>query len=276
MLNYKYTIRTEDETVMSNTLEFQGDYCWIEDLKTLYRILEKDSDLQPDAIFIENGCHTYNLCKLGRFENSEKAFFVIAYNTARMTQAMKELQNLADSLTGNTENDDMLPEKLKTPKTYLACYMFNYFGGDSVGDKVIDGATIDIAFRPYKNEKLVQFCNEEETRAYFTFPSRIIDGGRKETVYLSDLVNVSYDRDKCYIVTRNDELIKMVCDYFGWDRINIEVEDVSLSYKESEYMSAIYQCGKEIFEEFLLSHSDDFDIADNLNAQCPTYGWTEC
>lgn len=42
-------------------------------------------------------------------------------------------------------------------KTYVANYLFNYFGGDKVGDKLIRGATIDVAIRPYKNGKLIQF-----------------------------------------------------------------------------------------------------------------------
>lgn len=33
-------------------------------------------------------------------------------------------------------------------KTYVANYLFNYFGGDKVGDKLIRGATIDVAIRP--------------------------------------------------------------------------------------------------------------------------------
>lgn len=42
-------------------------------------------------------------------------------------------------------------------KTYVANYLFNYFGEDKVGDKLIRGATIDVAIRPYKNGKLIQF-----------------------------------------------------------------------------------------------------------------------
>lgn len=274
MSNSKYTIETEKETVLTNMLELQGNYCWIEDFKTLYRILENDSDLQPDAIVIENGSLIYNMCEVGKFDNSQKAFHVMAYNTSRMMEALNQLRVFDEEYAESPDNN-RLPEKLESPKTFLACYMFNYFGRDTVGDKVIDGAFIDVAFRPYKNGKLVQFYSEEETCAYFTTPSRIIDGGRKEKVYLADLVNVSYDHDNYYKVTRNDELIKMVCDYFGWDRIDIEVEDVSLSYMECEYMSSIYECGKEIFEKFLQSHSDDFDITDNQNAQCPAYGWAE-
>lgn len=35
-------------------------------------------------------------------------------------------------------------------KTYVANYLFNFFGGDKVGDKLIRGATIDVTIRPYK------------------------------------------------------------------------------------------------------------------------------
>lgn len=39
-------------------------------------------------------------------------------------------------------------KNVKMAKTYVANYLFNYFGEDKVGDKLIRGATIDVAIRP--------------------------------------------------------------------------------------------------------------------------------
>lgn len=94
---YKYKIRTEKETVMTNALEFGENYCWVEDLKTLYRILEEDNDSQPDAVVFINDCHTYSLCKVGEFEDSEKAFYILAYDTAKMMKIVKELKDFLQS-----------------------------------------------------------------------------------------------------------------------------------------------------------------------------------
>lgn len=93
------------------------------------------------------------------------------------------------------EEDDMNTENSNDtrPRVYTANFLFNYFGGDYVGDKKIVGAGVDVAFRPYKKGQLVKFCSEKET--YFTIEkeSRII-GIRKEEIYLQDAVNVSFDR----------------------------------------------------------------------------------
>lgn len=275
VMTYKYTIRTENESVFTNLLEFKDTFCWIEELKALYRVLEEDSDLQPDAIAFENERQLYRLCKIGNFKSNEMAFDVMKYNAVKVAESLKEMETLYGDLM-KTEDDSLSAcKKLESPKTYLACYMFLYFGGDIFDGKVIDGAGIDVAFRPYKNGMLVQFHSEAETCFEVVNPSRIIECGRKETIYFSDLVQVSYSRRNCYKLVVDEELTKMMCDHFGWDRIDIQVESFSLSYKESEYMSSVFECSRDVFEDFLKAHPDDFDITDNKNAQCPAYGWVE-
>ena len=48
-----------------------------------------------------------------------------------------------------------------------------------------------------------------------------------------------------------------------------------LDYEERKYVSAPWYCGKDTFERFLSSHKEDFDISDNRNAQCSSYGWLD-
>lgn len=184
-----------------------------------------------------------------------------------LNESLKELDKIDEDIEANAENSE--------PKTYLACYMFNYFGGDKIDDKVIDGAGINVAFRPYKNGKLIQFFSEKDTYYEVIEPSRILTSGRKKTIYLTDAVTVSYDREDGYKLIIDTELVERICQHFGWDKLCIEVHDVCLYYMESNFISNVYECERDVFQQFLKEHADDFDISDNRIAQCPGYGWTE-
>lgn len=45
--------------------------------------------------------------------------------------------------------------------------------------------------------------------------------------------------------------------------------------KKKEYFFESWDCGKEIFDKFILSHIEDFDISDNVHAQIPAYSWLD-
>lgn len=266
-MGYAYTIRTEDETIFTNILEIQGNFCWVKELKTLFRIVDNECGLQPDAVVFVNEDTLHNLYRVGKFKDSKAAFSCMDHNTEILHKAMKELAEMPETQT--------FPKILESPKTYCACYMFNYFGGEKVGDKMIDGAGIYVAFRPYKDGKLIQFRSEKETYFSETITSRLIGPGRKKNIYFSDAVEVSYDRENCYQIDVNQELVKIICDHFGWDRLSIEVESVCLYYTARKYISEEFQCGNDVFERFLKEHQDDFDISDNRSAQCPGYCWVK-
>ena len=163
-------------------------------------------------------------------------------------------------------------DPLTKPKTYVANYLFNYFGGDKVGERVIVGAGIDVAFRPYKNGNLVQFQSEKETYFSQELPSKEV-GISKRKRYLSDAVTVSFDRDNCFKLEINPFITKEICNHFGWDSIFIEVADVELDYMKNPWLADLWYCGEEIFTKFIKEHVDDFDISDNIIAQCPSYSW---
>lgn len=141
-------------------------------------------------------------------------------------------------------------------KTYVANYLFNYFGGDKVGDKLIRGATIDVAIRPYKNGKLIQFDPKTDPELF-------------------EIVDVSFDKSNIYKIKIHDGLEKNMCNRLGWDKITCEVVNYDLIYEKKEYFFESWDCGKEIFDKFILSHIEDFDISDNVHAQSPSYSWLD-
>lgn len=120
----------------------------------------------------------------------------------------------------------------------------------------------------------MKFCSEKET--YFTAEkkSRII-GIRKEKIYFKDAVSVSFDQEKLVKLTIHKDVVRAICEHFGWDKMDISITDYELDYKEREYVSAPWYCGKDIFVSFLSSHKEEFDIPDNWNAQRPSYGWLD-
>lgn len=121
---------------------------------------------------------------------------------------------------------------------------------------------------------VVKFCSEKET--YFTIEkeSRII-GIRKEKIYLKDAVSVSFDREKLVKLTIHKDVVRTICEHFGWDKLDISISEYELDYEERKYVSTLWYCGKDTFERFLSSHKEGFDISDNRNAQCPAYGWID-
>ena len=276
----KYTIRTEAETIFTDKVKMleKSDmnitYIYVEENHILYRILNgNETELQPDALLLCNEDGTEKrMCQYAHFKNAQDAFGCVRYNTKRAEEILEALQ----SIERPDEEDDMNTENSNDtrPRVYTASFLFNYFGGDYVGDKKIVGAGVDVAFRPYKKGQLVKFCSEKET--YFTIEkeSRII-GIRKEEIYLQDAVNVSFDREKLVKLTIHKDVVRTICEHFGWDKLDISISEYELDYEERKYVSAPWYCGKDTFERFLSSHKEDFDISDNRNAQCSSYGWLD-
>ena len=158
-------------------------------------------------------------------------------------------------------------------------YHFNYFGEDTHKEKIITGANISIAIHTLKNGKEIKFENGFDRQKLFIV-------GR----YFNEIFKVKFDRQKLFIVERNlriDNLFKRV---FGFDKIDYEIVGFSLDYlegtskecfpdlklpKEFENMpaSSLMEVNENEFKAFLSEHIDDFDISDNKNAQCLSFGF---
>lgn len=70
-------------------------------------------------------------------------------------------------------------------KTIAYDYLFNYFGKDMFKDKIITGASIQLAIKAYKNGEEVKFKDKEEPKA--------------NNHFYCDNFKVSFDIDKLYI-----------------------------------------------------------------------------
>lgn len=122
-------------------------------------------------------------------------------------------------------------------KTVVYSYSFNYFGGKKYKDRIVTGASVDIAVRAYKGSEVV---TPEET-----LELSIGNGSSKglQKVYLSDVFEVSVDRKTAFSVNRNlrvDNLFRLL---LGYDKIEGETVGYSLDVfagmlKDTEVLSA--------------------------------------
>ena len=167
--------------------------------------------------------------------------------------------------------------KPEQPSTLVYEYLFNYFGGDKFKNKVIKGASVQLAIRVYKDGEEIKFLEEPCIN----------------NTWLCSVFSVSFDREKLYTIKRNvfkDNLLRLE---FGWDEIKAKVVGYSFSY-ESEWteeqlrdMSDMPDFIKELpvcevmevteseFTEFVAGHIEDFDISDNVNAQVPSVSYVK-
>lgn len=156
-------------------------------------------------------------------------------------------------------------------KTVAYDYLFNYFGNATYNGRHITGASISIAIRVYKDGKEVKFEDSKEPTT----------NGR----YLCDIFDVSFDRDKLFVIERNlyvDNLFRLV---FDFEKIEVEIVGFYLDYligSGKDYvpdlpdeianlpMSEPMEVSEEDFKKFLSDNINDFDIPDNKHAQCPS------
>lgn len=158
-------------------------------------------------------------------------------------------------------------------KTIVYDYLFNYFGGDKFEGKIVTGASIQVAIRPYKNGDEIKFENGKELSV--------------KGKYLFSVFDVSFDRENIFNINRNlfvDNLFRLVCNF---DEIKAEVIGYSLDVATgltkdvmpeladelpTEFrmlpVSESVQVSEETFRNFIQKHLNDFDISDNKKAQC--------
>ena len=154
-------------------------------------------------------------------------------------------------------------------------YLFNYFGGDKFDGKIVTGASIQVAIRPYRNGDEIKIENEKEPSAH--------------GYYLNSVFDVSFDRENIFNINRNIFVDNLFRRKYNFDEIKAEVMGYSLDTAigftkdvmpeladelPTEFrtlpVSEPVQVSEEIFKNFILKHLNDFDISDNKKAQCPS------
>lgn len=152
-------------------------------------------------------------------------------------------------------------------------YLFNYFGGEKRNGKIVNGSSIDLNIRPYKNGKEVLFEQDNEVT---------ING-----YYLFHIFDIRFDRQYQFVIERNPQMYDLFRIAFGWERIEASVITYSLDViagrvKDEDGMNDLPEefqnvpvsepsvVSEEEFRAFLSEHVDDFDILDNKHAQVPS------
>lgn len=181
---------------------------------------------------------------------------------------LEELSELIKQQEGRMEDET------RKPKIIAYDYLFNYFGKDSFKEKIISGASIQIAFRVYKNGNEVKFTEEPMA-------------GES---YLCDILCVSFDKDALYLIKKDTVIEKLFCTMYGWDKIEIGIIGFSLDYYTKipdDLRDTLPDCIKNLpcstnmevseeeFKKFLKGHLADFDISDNVSAQVPSVSFVE-
>lgn len=166
----------------------------------------------------------------------------------------------------------------KEMKTIAYEYLFNYFGGDKFENKIVTGASIQLAIRPYKNGNEVKFEDGKE----LSF----------KDFFLFQVFDVSFDKENVFNINRNifiDNLFRIA---YGFDKIKAEITGYSLDVAtglikdvmpesadklptelQSLPVSESLKVSEDVFKNFILNHLNDFDISDNQKAQCPSVGF---
>lgn len=150
-------------------------------------------------------------------------------------------------------------------------YLFNCFGGKRHNGKVVLGASVELAIHVYKNGQEIKFQEKEPDAVQ----------GR----YLCEAYEVSFDREKLFVVQKNIKIDNLFRIVYGWDRIEAEVVGYTLDYltKPDEEIEKLLpeefkgmpystpeEVSEQVFKTFLKDNLDDFDISDNIKAQVPS------
>ncbi len=165
-------------------------------------------------------------------------------------------------------------------KTVAYNYLFNYFGGDKYNDKIVTGASIDLAIRPYKNGDEVKFEDGKELSFKGFFLCQVFD--------------VSFDKENVFNINRNIFVDNIFRRAYGFDEIKAEIIGYSLEIAvgltkdvipeladklptefQSFPVSESIEVSEDVFRNFILNHLNDFDISDNKKAQCPAVSFIE-
>lgn len=270
-------LMTETSNVSLSRVCRHGQFVFLQSdafsVNLLCRVLNQDefADRAPDAVLRTGRDEEERLVVVSdAFKSAESAFECVKCNERRVKEFMSALNEMKNELDNEVSADDGVLDK-----NQVLCYeyLYNYFGGDKFDNKVIDGAAVEISFRPYINGELVPVT--EELAAIVKEPSKISDKPRISKFWLFNIVDVQFDRESFIKMEINEDVKRLFLEQYGWDDIVIQIESYNLSYRESLYVSVPFNVKKEDWESFLRNHLDDFDISDNVHAQCLSYSWAE-
>lgn len=268
----RYVFRTEDATLYLKNIVKNGNLFFIEDGDNgiLCRICEENERVNsaPDAVLSHDGTKERLMIMSRQFKDAESAFACVEHNNEILQAAMAELEIYDDEVSKDETIDNF------EPKALAYDYLFNYFGGDKLNGKVITGASVSVAIRPYKNGSEIKFVGNEPSLRVER-PSRLCEDPIMQKYWLCDLLSISFDRENLFTM-RVDEVLKaLFLHEMGWDDIKFEVVARELDYLESEYISVPFEPSESEWNDFLRAHLDDFDIEDNSSAQCLSCRWIE-
>lgn len=173
---------------------------------------------------------------------------------------------------------------MRQGKTIAYDYAFNYFGGDKYNGVIVQGASITLAIRCYKNGQEVKFDESLQTLPCVAAQNTDIKHG------LCEVFDVSIDRNSLFRVSRNLIIDNLFRQKYGYDKIEYDVVEYSLDVFKGPVKDTFPELGdilpedmqdspvcqsvkvsEDVFRQFISSHIEDFDIPDNKKAQCPCY-----
>lgn len=272
-----YVLKTESLDVNLNDVKRHGSFVFCQKefplVSLLCRVLSDDefTDRAPDMLLCHDDVSERLVLVSDGFETADAAFACMDYNEKRVKEMMSAVEDVAD--VSATQTDAEL-----VPKTLCYDYLYNYFGGAVMDDKVINGASVFVSFVPIASaavpvtRKLIR-----EPKVVIQKESRLCDMPVKMKFWMSDILDVQFDRKQLAVLHVDEEIKKLFLENYGWDDIQIQIEGYELSYweDEREYCAVPFSVSKDVWETFIRDHLDDFDIADNHHAQCPSYCWLE-
>lgn len=87
----KCVVKSKDRTIYTNDISVQGSYLWIEELKTLYRILEENETEIKVDVRIKMNETEIKACRVMTCRSAEEAFSLMRYNIKRAKESLVSL-----------------------------------------------------------------------------------------------------------------------------------------------------------------------------------------
>lgn len=262
-----YVLQTESLDVRLDRVFRHDDYVFCKkafpEVRLLCRVLadEERRDRAPDMLLRHGTVSERLILVSDAFETPEAAFSCVDFNHKKLDEAMSA--NMAPE-----------PQVERTePDVLCYDYLFNLFGTVPVhyAGKVIDGAMVSVSFRPIQDSKEVKFLTEPKVE--IERKSRLCEESLKLEFWMSDMVDVQFDKEKLVNMVIDQEMKELFLNHFGWSDILCKIEKYELTYLKSEWESWCMRLTEKAWRDFVLLHSTNFDNADNVHAQCPSYSW---
>lgn len=268
-----YILQTESLNVTLDRLFRHGDYVFCKksfpSVSLLCRVLgnEERRDRAPDMLLVHDNVSERLVLVSDAFETAKEAFACVDVNTKQFWEIMSR------DMSANMAAEPKL--FLSEPKILCYDYYYNLFGCDVVryAGKVIDGASVSIAFRPLKDGELVKFTSEPEV--VVECESRLCDEPVKMEFWLSDMVDVQFDERDLVKLVLDEDIKQLFLQEFGWDDIQICIVGYGFTYLVSEGESDVLSVSESQWRDFVKQHLESFGRADNLHAQCCSYSWMD-